>query len=68
MNPILAKQLAIDFCCTEEMVLNRENVFTEYEALEGRRIFNETECYLKVATIHGKILASGKKEIINRTG
>ena len=66
MNPILAKQLAIDFCCTEEMVLNRENVFTEYEALEGRRIFNETECYLKVASIHGKILASGKKEIINR--
>ena len=30
MNQILAKQLAIDFCCTEEMVLSKENIFTEY--------------------------------------
>lgn len=65
MNIILAKQLAIDFCCTEEMVLSRENIFMEYKAQEGRRIFNEAECYLKVASVNGKILACGKKEIIN---
>lgn len=65
MNQILAKQLAIDFCCTEEMVLNRENIFTEYKAQEGRRIFRESECYLKVASVQGKILASGKSQIIN---
>ena len=64
MNIILAKQLSIDFCCTEEMVLSKENIFTEYKAQEGRRIFNESECYLKVASVNGKILASGKKEII----
>ena len=64
MNKILATQLAIDFCCTEEMVLSKENIFTEYKAQEGRRIFNESECYLKVASVNGKILASGKKEII----
>ena len=64
MNKILATQLSIDFCCTEEMVLSKENIFTEYKAQEGRRIFNESECYLKVASVNGKILASGKKEII----
>lgn len=64
MNEILARQLAVDFCCTEEMVKNRENVFTEYEKQEGRRIFKEAECFLKVASVNGKILASGKEEII----
>lgn len=65
MNRILAKQLAIDFCCTEEMVMNRENIFTEYSLQEGRRIFNEKECYLKVASVNGKILATGRTDIIS---
>lgn len=64
MNQILAKQLAMDFCCTEEMVLSKENIFTEYSPQEGRRIFNESECFLKVASVQGKILASGKADII----
>lgn len=64
MNEILAEQLAVDFCCTGEMVKSRENVFTEYAKLEGRRIFKESECFLKVASVNGKILASGKQEII----
>lgn len=65
MNRILAKQLALDFCCTEQMVMSGENVFTEYSPQEGRRIFQETECYFKAASVQGKILASGKREIIN---
>ena len=64
MNPIFVKQLAIDFCCSEEMVLSGENIFTEYQPREGRRIFRESECFLKVASVNGKILASGKAEII----
>ena len=58
MNDILVKQLAVDFCTDE-------NIFTEYKRLEGRRIFQEGECYLKVASVNGKILASGKKDIID---
>ncbi|MGN0245159.1 MAG: GNAT family N-acetyltransferase [Lachnospiraceae bacterium] len=64
MNEILIKQLAIDFCCTTEMVKNDENIFTEYFAQDGRRIFKEGECFLKIASIQGKILATGKPEII----
>lgn len=64
MNSILKKQLAIDFCCTVEMVESKENIFTEYQALPGRRIFKESECFLKIAIVSGKIMASGKPEII----
>ena len=65
MNQILAKQLAIDFCCSQELVTGKENVFTRYVPQEGRRIFEEGECFLKVASIQGKILASGREDIIN---
>ena len=47
MNEILVKQLAIDFCTDEKSVLSKENIFTEYKRLEGRRIFQEKECFLK---------------------
>ena len=64
MNEILAKQLAIDFCTDIPSVFSKENIFTEYKPIQGRRIFREGECFLKVASVNGKILASGKKEII----
>lgn len=60
MNPILKKQLAIDFCCTEEAVESKENIFTEYTPLTGRRIFKEGECFLKAACVQGKILDLGR--------
>ncbi|MGN0438561.1 MAG: GNAT family N-acetyltransferase [Lachnospiraceae bacterium] len=65
MNDILTKQLAIDFCCSEEEVMSNENIFTEYMPQIGRRIFEEGECFLKVASVQGKILASGREDIIN---
>ena len=65
MNEILVKQLAIDFCTEEGAVTSRENIFTVYTPLQGRRIFEEGECFLKIACINGKILASGKKDIIH---
>ena len=64
MNEILKNQLAIDFCCTPETVESKENIFTEYYAQDGRRIFKESECFLKVASVQGKLLASGKPDII----
>ena len=64
MNEILVKQLAIDFCTEEGAVTSSENIFTVYTPLQGRRIFEEVECFLKIACINGKILASGKKDII----
>ena len=55
MNEILAKQLAIDFCTDVNSILSKENVFTEYKQLEGRRIFKEGECYFKAASVNGKV-------------
>ena len=65
MKEILVKNLVIVFCTDEKSVLSKENIFTEYKRLEGRRIFQERECFLKVASVNGKILASGKKDIID---
>lgn len=48
----------------KDAVTSRENIFTVYTPLQGRRIFEEGECFLKIACINGKILASGKKDII----
>lgn len=64
MNERLAKQLAIDFCTDEASVASRVNIFTEYRRLEGRRIFQESECFLKIAAVNGKLLVSGKAEIV----
>lgn len=64
MNEILVNQLAIDFCCTPEQVLCRENSFTPYSPLPGRRIFQEGEVFLKVAAFRGKLLFTGKPEIV----
>ena len=40
---IRVKQLAIDFCTDEKSILSKENIFTKYKRLEGRRIFQEGE-------------------------
>ena len=64
MNGMLVKQLAIDFCTDVELVLNSKNIFTEYQCFEGRRIFQESECFLKIATFNGKLLVTGRKDII----
>lgn len=66
MNPILAKQLSHDYCCTEAEVLDRENHFTVFRPLMGRRRFQEAseDCFLKIAVVGGKLLATGRAEII----
>lgn len=65
MNAILAKQLAFDFCCTEDDVRSGKNIFTEFTADKNRRIFEDTEdCFLKIASVNGKLLATGESSVI----
>ncbi len=65
MNKILCEQLAIDYCCTPEDILDDKNHFTKHEFLPGRRKFREDEeCFLKIAAINGKVLFCGNAEII----
>lgn len=67
MNKILCSQLAADFCCTAEEVADSANHFTVYTPLDGRRRYHEdNDCFLKIAVVNGKILFSGKEEIVPR--
>ena len=67
MNEILCRQLALDYCCRPEEILGGGSVFTEYRPLEGRRRFREgEECFLKVAAVNGRLLFTGKAEIVEK--
>ena len=67
MNDILCRQLALDYCCTPEDVRDGKNHFTEHRFLEGRRRFREgKDCFLKVAMVGGKLLFTGRPEIVAR--
>ena len=65
MNLFLCRQLALDYCCREEDVRDKENHFTEFSFQEGRRRFREEkDCFLKITVVNGKVLASGDPSII----
>lgn len=65
MNPILVKQLACDFCMSESEITDNNSHFTIFRANPERRVFKDTEnCFLKAASVNGKILATGEKSII----
>ena len=65
-NKILNRQLAADYCCSEAEVAGAEHVFTYYHPQDNRRKFNEQEtCFLKIACVHGKLLVTGQKEIVD---
>ena len=62
---ILYRQLAADYCCRPEDVADTKNHFSTYQPLEGRRKWqNQKDCYLKIAVINGKLLFSGRPDII----
>lgn len=65
MNDILCGQLARDYCCYHDGVLDTKNHFTEYKPHEYRRRYQEKdECFLKIAVVNGKVLFTGRQDII----
>ena len=63
MPDILAKQLALDYCCAPEDVKDAANHFRVFSALDGRRRFDgDRAC--KIAVINGKMLCAGRTDII----
>ncbi|MBO4901367.1 MAG: GNAT family N-acetyltransferase [Lachnospiraceae bacterium] len=61
----LYKQLALDYCVGYEDVADRENHFTVFTPLPGRRRFRTSDdCGLKVAAVNGKLLFTGTEEIM----
>ena len=65
MNRTLQKQLSVDYCCTPDEVLSAENIFTVYSPQDGRRKFEDnSKCFLKLAAVNGKLLFTGREDII----
>lgn len=63
MNPILAAQLADDFCCTVDEVLSPAPVFSILELREGQRRYKPEGDLFKAAVVDGKLLIAGTKEM-----
>lgn len=64
-HDILYEQLAIDFCCRPDEVADSRNHFSEYQFLQGRRMYLEKEeCFLKIAVINEKLLFTGRPDIL----
>lgn len=67
MHPLLARQLAADFCVTEQEVLDGSHHFTVFEPHPDRRQYQEiTPCMLKIAVVNGKLLFTGRADVIAR--
>ncbi len=65
MADIVAKQLALDYCCGMEDVEDGRNHFLRYQPLPGRRRFrNDDDCFLKIAVVNGKLLFAGREDIL----
>lgn len=65
MDDRLCRQIAADYCCSPEAVLDHQNHFSMHRFLERRRRFQEgKDCFLKVAAINGKLLFTGNEEMI----
>ncbi len=67
MHYLLLRQLAADFCCTPADVLDSSHHFTVFEPRPDRRQYMEiTPCLLKIAVVNGKLLFTGREDIIAR--
>ncbi len=60
----LYAQLALDYCCSMDQVKGKDNVFTTFEKITGRRRFDGDDCFFKMASIKGKILATGSDRLM----
>lgn len=67
MHPLLLRQLAADFCVSEAAVLDSQHHFTTFEPHPERRLYMEIRpCLLKIAVVNGKLLFTGREDIIAR--
>lgn len=65
MNSSFIKQIALDYCCPEEWVTDKDNHFMVYKPLPGRRTYQVSDdVFLKVVAMEGKLLFTGREDII----
>ena len=61
MHPILAAQLADDYCCTVDQVQSPENTFSVISRRPGQRGFDDP---FRAACVDGKLLVAGSPEMV----
>ena len=67
MHDLLTRQLAADFCCTPDDVLDAQHHFTVFTPLPDHRQYMEiVPCILKIAVVNGKLLFTGREDVIAR--
>lgn len=64
MNPILAAQLADDFCCTTDDVLSPAPVFSVLEMREGQRRYSSAGDAFKAAVAGDKLLIAAAPDML----
>lgn len=66
MKERLFRQLAIDYCCSYDDIIDHKNHFTEFVKQEGRRRFDESEdIALKIIAVNGKLVFTGEKQFLD---
>ncbi len=66
MKKALYHQLAKDYCCETDRIYTGGNVFSVYRQIDGQRRFDGQEkCPLKIAVVNGKLLFTGRREIVD---
>lgn len=67
MHPLLLRQLSADFCVTEADILDDRPHFAVFAPHPDRRRYLEiTPCLLKIAVVRGKLLFTGREDIVAR--
>ena len=66
MNDMLCRQLAADYCFSTDEIIDSKNHFSVFYELDGRRRYRgDSDCYLKIAVVNGKVLFNGKEKILH---
>ena len=68
MNDTLCKQLALDFCLSEDEIRDKKNHVSVFVPRDGRRRFADGDDAFKVAVVTGKLIATGRKDVIDALG
>ena len=63
-SAVLLQRSAQDYCCNPDAVADGDNHFTVFHPLAGRRRFDEGDCFLKIVAVNGKLLCTGREDII----
>ena len=67
MHELLVRQLSADYCCTPAEVSDSQHHFTVFAPAPDRRTYEEiTPCILKIAVVNGKLLFTGRADVIDR--